>query len=303
MALRPDMITLAHLSDIHLAPLPPVRPTELIGKRITGYLNWKFKRQKLLEGDGLTRLVRHLREQSPDITAITGDLSNLALDAEANTVHNWLETVGPPEEVCLVPGNHDAYVRGQMPRLLDRWGAYATGETLDEAPFPYVRRIGDVAIIGCSSAVPTPPFFASGSFDKPQAERLRTCLKMLGDGGYFRVVLIHHPPNIENTHARLGLYGARRFREVVAEAGAELILHGHTHRSTIQSVPGQGKAIPVIGVAAAGAAQGDSGKHDPARYNLFQIQRVGPNWQCTMREYGFQRLSTDIVPRLVQRIY
>ena len=57
------MITLAHISDIHLAPLPPVRPTELIGKRITGFLNWKFKRQKLLEGDGLTRLVRHLREQ------------------------------------------------------------------------------------------------------------------------------------------------------------------------------------------------------------------------------------------------
>lgn len=297
------MITLAHLSDIHLAPLPPVRPAQLIGKRITGYLNWKLKRQKSLEGDGLTRLVRHLREQSPDLTVITGDLSNLALDAEANTVHNWLETVGPPESVCLVPGNHDAYVRGQLPRLLERWGDYATGETLDGDRFPYVRRAGDVAVVACSSAVPTPPFVAAGHFDKAQADRLRRILADLGKEGCFRVVLIHHPPNIENTHFRLGLYGAARFRDVIADVGAELVLHGHTHRSTIHAIPGPVDDVPVIGVAAAGAAQGDTLRHDPARYNLFHIQKTPFGWHCVMREYGFERLSTDIVPRLVQRIY
>ena len=38
------MITLAHISDIHLAPLPPVRWRELLNKRITGYLNWRLTR-------------------------------------------------------------------------------------------------------------------------------------------------------------------------------------------------------------------------------------------------------------------
>ena len=61
--------------------------------------------------------------------------------------------------------------------------------------------------------------------------------------------------------------------------------------------------MPVIGVAAAGAAQSEDGSEDPARYNLFKIERVGTAWSCSMREFGFQRLSPDIVLRLSLRIY
>ena len=298
------MITLAHLSDVHLAPLPPVRLRDLASKRITGYLNWKIKREHTLAGDGLVKLVRHMRGQSPDFTAITGDLVNLALDAEINTAHNWLETIGPPEVVCVSPGNHDAYIGGQLEKAMERWGGYIRGETVDSAPFPFVRRIGEVAIVSCSSAVPTAPGMALGRFDAEQGERLGRILRLLGEGGYFRVVMIHHPPNQEQAHPRLGLYGARLFRAAVAAHGAELILHGHTHQSTIYAVPGPRGDVPVVGVAAAGAAQGgDTGGHDPARYNLFSIQRLGTAWQCTLREFGFQRLSTDIVLRLSLRIY
>lgn len=299
------MVVLAHLSDVHLAPLPPVRPVELMGKRVTGYLNWRLKRRQSLSGEGLTNLVRHLRGQAPDMTAVTGDLVNLALDAEYNAAYNWLQTVGDPMAVCVSPGNHDAYVRGALPRALDRWGDYMAGETLGTDPFPYVRRIGDVAVIACSSAVPTVPWMASGDFSEDQAERLARCLRILGDGDYFRVVLIHHPPNVEARHPRLGLYGAKRFRDVVAQNGAELILHGHTHRSTIHSIPGPDSEVPVIGVAAAGSAQtGDGGRgDDPARYNLFRIERLGDAWTCNMKEFGFQRLGNEIVLRLQMRIY
>ncbi len=148
------------------------------------------------------------------------------------------------------------------------------GETVDERPFPFVRRVGDVAVISCSSAVPSPPWMAIGKFEADQAARLARCLKLLGDGGYFRVVLIHHPPNQEQAHPRLGLYGAKLFRKVIAEHGAELILHGHTHKSSIYAIPGPHGDVPVIGVAAASAAQGASDGHDPARYNLFNIQRL-----------------------------
>jgi len=297
------MITLAHLSDIHLAPLPPVRVRDLLSKRITGYLNWKIKREHTLAGESLMKLVRHLRGQNPDFTVVTGDLVNLALDAEINTAHNWLETLGTPDRVALCPGNHDAYIKGQLEKALDRWDGYATGETLDAAPFPFVRRVGEVAVVSCSSAVPTGPWMATGRFSEAQAGRLKRCLQLLGDGGYFRVVMIHHPPNQELFHPRLGLYGAKLFRQAVAEAGAELVLHGHTHKSSIYAIPGPRGDVPVVGVAAAGAAQAETGGHDPARYNLFNIQRLGAGWQCTLREFGFQRLSTDIVLRLSLRIY
>ncbi len=297
------MITLAHMSDIHLAPLPPVRWTELMNKRFTGYLNWRFRRQSSLSGEGLRNLVQHMREQQPDFTAITGDLVNLGLEAEANTTFNWLQTVGEPEKVCVSPGNHDAYLRPSLGWNAARWGEYMQGETLDDAQFPYVRRVGDLAIVCCSSAVTSPVGFAVGSFAQDQADRLARILAMLGDAGYFRVILIHHPPNLEARNARLGLRGAKQFRDVVARHGAELVLHGHTHKSTIYAIPGVAGDVPVIGVAAAGAAQSEDGGEDPARYNLFKIERLGTAWSCTMREFGFQRLSPDIVLRLSLRIY
>jgi 3',5'-cyclic AMP phosphodiesterase CpdA len=297
------MITFAHMSDVHLAPLPPVHWTELLNKRITGYVNWQLRRHNSLSGHGLNTLVHHMREQAPDLTCITGDLVNLGLEAEADTAFNWLQTVGSPAEVCISPGNHDAYMPPSLGYNSARWGEYMQGETLDAAPFPFVRRYGDLAVISCSSAVPSPPTFALGRFDAAQAGRLARILAMLGEAGYFRVVLIHHPPNLEARHLRLGLYGAKRFRAVVAEHGAELVLHGHTHKSSIYAIPGPDGDVPVVGVAAAGAAQAEDGGEDPARYNLFKIERLGTAWSCTMREFGFQRLSPDIVLRLSLRIY
>lgn len=296
------MVTLAHISDVHLAPLPTVRPVELANKRITGYLNWKLNRAKHMQRDTLTHLLEHLKSQQPDLTAITGDLVNLALDAEFTNAANWIKILGTPEQVCAIPGNHDAYVPGAREKFCAALGQYASGELIGDAPFPYVRRIGDIAVIGCSSAVATPPFFASGAFDPAQASRLKQCLNKLGDMGFFRVVLIHHPPNRESaSHWRKGLRGAKHFRKIIAEEGAELILHGHTHRSSIHALPGPKGEVPVVGVAA-GSADTKSGE-DPARYNLFEVKRTGDTWSCTLREYGYQRIGDEIVLRLQMHIY
>ncbi|KKB80189.1 hypothetical protein VW35_07130 [Devosia soli] len=296
------MITLAHISDLHLAPLPQVAFSDLVGKRLTGYLNWKLKRHGELNTETLTRLVAHMREQNADFTAVTGDLVNLALPAEVERAGEWLKLLGESDRIAVCPGNHDAYVPGALDLAVDNWGDYLKGETLEGETFPFVRRVGDLAIVSCSSAVPTPPFLAVGKFEEKQAARLDRMLQILGDAGYFRVVLIHHPPNAELQHPSFGLKGHRIFRKVIANRGAELVLHGHTHRSSIHHIPGKDHEVPVIGVAAASSAQGGT-LDDPARYNLFRIEKVGNGWSCTMREYGFQRIGTDIVMRMQMRIY
>ena len=61
--------------------------------------------------------------------------------------------------------------------------------------------------------------------------------------------------------------------------------------------------MPVIGVAAAGSAQTDRPTDDPARYNLFRIEKFGETWTCNMGEFGFQRLGSEITLRLQVRIY
>jgi 3',5'-cyclic AMP phosphodiesterase CpdA len=296
------MITLAHISDIHLSPLPQVGLRDLVGKRLTGFLNWKLKRHGELNSETLVQLVEHMKGQNADFTAVTGDLTNLALPAEIERAGRWLQSIGNPANIAVCPGNHDAYVPGALESAQALWGDYLKGETLEGQAFPFVRRVGDVAIISVSSAVPTPPFMAVGRFEEKQAARLARILKLLGDAGYFRTVLIHHPPNAELQHPSFGLKGHRLFRQIIASEGAELVLHGHTHRSSIHHIPGKDHEVPVIGVAAASAAQGGT-LDDPARYNLFRIEKAGNGWHCTMREFGFQRLGQDIVMRMQMRIY
>ena len=50
------MFRLAHLSDIHLGPLPEVSYRELASKRITGYINWQRNRKRAMFGDTLLNL-------------------------------------------------------------------------------------------------------------------------------------------------------------------------------------------------------------------------------------------------------
>ena len=78
-----------------------------------------------------------------------------ALEAEANTAYNWLQTVGAPQSVCVSPGNHDSYLKPSFGYNNARWGEYMRGETVDGAQFPFVRRVGDMVVISCSSSVPS----------------------------------------------------------------------------------------------------------------------------------------------------
>ena len=77
-----DTFTLAHLSDPHLPPLPEARLRDLAGKRALGYLNWTRNRHKYHRREVLDALVADMQAQRPDHIAVTGDLVNLALEAE-----------------------------------------------------------------------------------------------------------------------------------------------------------------------------------------------------------------------------
>ncbi len=85
------MFTLAHLSDPHLAPLPEPRWSELIGKRVTGYINWQRRRRFIHDRAVLDKIVADLKAQTPDHIAVTGDLANIALPEEFARGRDWLQ--------------------------------------------------------------------------------------------------------------------------------------------------------------------------------------------------------------------
>src|SRR5262249_4563535 len=159
------------------------------------------------------------------------DLVNIALPAEFAHARRWLETLGAPADVSVVPGNHDAYVAAARPHRDRHWWPFMAGDgglcsapfplvgegaregagrvgaseqlgstpTLDpslpggadKVEFPYLRRRGPVALIGVSTAIATAPFIAAGKMGEQQLACVAKTLDDLRKENAFRVVMIH----------------------------------------------------------------------------------------------------------------
>ncbi len=274
------MFVLAHLSDPHLAPLPMPRPLELLSKRGLGYLNWLRKRRGIHRAEVLETLVADLKARAPDHIAVTGDLVNLSLPGEFDSARAWLQKLGGPRDVTVVPGNHDCYVRDAVGAAQREWDIYMRGDGGET--FPFVRRRGPLALIGLSTSLPTLPLAATGRLHGDQIARLGEVLGELRREA-FRVVLIHHPPVAGANYFRR-LTDAAALREVLHRHGAELVLHGHHHTSSLGWLPGPQARIPVAGVP---STSGAPDRHeDPAGYNLYEIEGAWGAWRCTMVARG-----------------
>ena len=272
-----DSFTLAHLSDPHLPPLPAARLGDLVGKRALGYLNWIRNRHKYHRREVLDALVADMQAQQPDHIAVTGDLVNLALEAEFTPARAWLESVGTPQQVTVVPGNHDAYVPAMRHRFTGAFAQYLRGDAAtDGTPFPFVRRRGPLALIGVSSAVPTPPAMATGWLGRAQLDALDRDLARISADEAFRVLLVHHP--LKSSSRMKRLIDATALCAVLERRGVELVLHGHDHVHSTMWLEGADRRIPVVGVPSASALA--HGHYPAAAYNLFSIVRDGDQWRC-----------------------
>jgi 3',5'-cyclic AMP phosphodiesterase CpdA len=277
------MFTLAHLSDVHLAPLPQPRLSELIGKRLTGYINWRRKRQYVHDGGVLAALTADMKAQAPDHIAVTGDIANIGLPQEYLNGRDFLESLGSARDVTFVPGNHDIYVTEAAAFAARQWEPWMCDDD-GKSGFPFVRRRGPVAIIGVNSGVPTAPFVATGWVGVKQLAALAALLKALRQENLFRVVMIHHPP-VSNAGRHKRLLDADVFKRVIAAHGAELILHGHDHVHMINWLNGpDGTRVPAVGVPSASARPGMD--HDSAAYHLYRIDGTPGAWACEVISRG-----------------
>lgn len=288
------MFRLVHISDPHLGPLPAVTPLDLMSKRILGYLNWRRNRAHALRDDLAARLVSAVAALAPDHVAVTGDLANLGLAAEFPRGLAFLDGLGPGDAVTVVPGNHDAYVPGAVRRAIAVWHEHAKGDAGAAGDWPIVRKRGDVAIIGLSTAVATGPFMATGRLGADQASRLGDILARLGDAHMCRVLLIHHQPVAHATAWHKRLTDSGRFSRLIAEHGAELILHGHTHLPTRLSLAGPGgTGVPVIGVPA--STQSPGGHRPASGFNVIDIDAAAGGWRIEVALRQYDPVGDDYV--------
>ena len=279
------MFVLAHLSDPHLPPMPRPRVRDLLGKRITGYLNWQIRRAPHHLPGTVDAIVNDVVAARPDHVVVTGDLMNLALPDEIEMARKFLSRLASSANVSVIPGNHDFYVRGAEDGYLTAWGDFLSSDNTGKFAFPFLRRRGPIALIGTSTAIATLPFFATGRLGGEQVARIESMLRDLR-GKCFRVVLIHHPPVGERPWLRR-LEDATAFHSVIARHGAELVLSGHDHIAAREEIAGPDGPVPVVQVPSASAPFGD--RHCDARYNLYRIDGAPGAWSCEMEVRGIQK--------------
>jgi len=287
-------VKIAHLSDLHLLDLEGAVPMRLFNKRITGYVNLRFHRKSVHKPFAVEACLREIRKLGVDHVVITGDVSNLALEREFELVRTVIdrELGMSPDQVSMVPGNHDTYTRGSFrtKRFANAFAACLKSDLpVGDGPFPYVRLRGPVALIGLSTAVPRPPLVAAGEFGRQQLEALARLLEHPEVRSRTPVILQHHPwHNPTDRLRRLleGLYDAEEQADLLQHVERGLLLHGHLHRRVHRMLRTSVGHIDAVGATSASLLHEREDRM--AGFNVYEIDGSG-----AIRDISSLRYDSD----------
>lgn len=277
------MFRIAHVSDCHVSRSGAHWRAILFNKRLTGYLNLRLGRARAFCAEYL-HVVLDAASRAADHVAVTGDITNLALESEYAAARELLDDVARAVEVTVVPGNHDIYLPTTLrEELFSRYFGKFLGSdfpdlavNLPVGPYPCVKLRGPVAIIGLSSAVPRPPFVAAGYVGKAQLAALSRVLAHPAIAGRLPVLLIHHPPvdgRTRFTQLRDGLVDAAALREALQPLARGLLLFGHLHTRVRCVLPTRDGRLDVI--SASGASLDNPDPAVRAGFNLYAVEDDG----------------------------
>lgn len=277
---------IAHISDLHLLSLEGAVPFRLFNKRLTGYVNLRFKRHAIHKPFVARAVAHEIRRLEIDHVVITGDVSNLALEREFELVGSFLrDDIGlPPERISVVPGNHDAYTHGA--HRSSRFSRYFEAFLRSDLPelnepgspsaFPFVHLRGPAAIIGLSTAFPRPPLVSSGVLGRAQLSALERILAHPEVKARTPVVLQHHPLHNPSSYVKSmmeGLSDASDESRLLRRLSRGLLLHGHLHRRVHRVLPTDTGHIDAVGATSASLI--DASDERMGGFNLYEIGSDG----------------------------
>lgn len=193
----PGIFRIVHFSDIH-AGLMDFHPGYLFDKRFFGRLNQFSTRQRRLNLQNISALAALYPALQPDFTVCTGDLTSIGSQAEfchaRECLKPILELAG--KDFLLVPGNHDAYVKSNLPALEEHCRELNHGAG-GPADMPWVIQRGGVEIIAVNGARPCHIWQSTGELTHSAWDKLDYILRRSAPEGAphppLRVVVCHFP--------------------------------------------------------------------------------------------------------------
>ena len=233
------MRTVVHLSDLHFGHIDPKLPAPLRAA---------------------------VESLEPDLTCISGDLTQRARRSQFREAAAFLATLPKPQVV--VPGNHDVPLYDVARRFLAPLGRYR--EFIDAEPFPtYID--DEIAVVGVNTARSLT--FKRGRINAAQVAEVERRFRGLPDA-VTRIVVSHHPFDLaEGTHERELVGRAHMAMQAFAAAGIDIFLSGHMH---VTHTMNTAKRYDIAGFAAlmiqAGTTTSTRGRGEA---NAFNVLRIG----------------------------
>jgi 3',5'-cyclic AMP phosphodiesterase CpdA len=186
--------TIAHLSDLH------------------------FGRAEAPKVEALRQIVVGLR---PDVTAISGDLTQRARPEEFEQARAFLETL--PQPRIVVPGNHDIALYNLYGRFVERLGHFQRHITDDLEPF---FADGEIGVLGINTSRSLT--FKGGRVNLHQLARVAERFEHLPRHA-IRVLVAHHPLDLPATSPHTPVRRSTLASVALAASRVDIVLSGHHH--------------------------------------------------------------------------
>jgi 3',5'-cyclic AMP phosphodiesterase CpdA len=237
-------------------------------------------------------LLRAARELAPDITVVSGDLTQRARRWQFLEARRFLDQL--PGVLFVVPGNHDVPLHNPLARFFAPLRGYRTYINANVEPF---YKDSEVVLTGVNSSRSLT--IKDGRLGRKQIERLRARLCDLPPE-LVKIVVCHHPFELPPGAERESVIsGARDIIGAIATCQADMVLSGHFHVGhCVSSAARYSQAGRSILLIQAGTATSSRRRHNtPSAFNHLRIDRT----LLELTGYSRRDAQTCFQPEPVQR--
>jgi len=231
---------LIHISDIHFAldhmtVWDMIRADGLFSKRILGWINYQLNRRDQYAYSIRQRLFDYLIQTDWDYLVMSGDFTNLSLEAEFIEARHWFEPLIEKGTVLLTAGNHDRYVPEAVnPDLMKKYFSDCFPFNKDNiASETNCIELSESAVLfEIEMSIPRKLFSSRGKI-RSDLNAYRQLIEQRYRN-HCKIVMGHYPATLPpeiNDICLHELAGKSSLSKFLNDNHIDLYLHGHIHKT------------------------------------------------------------------------
>lgn len=212
---------------------------------------------------------------SPDLTVVSGDLTQRARSSQFAQASDFLEKIDSPK--IVIPGNHDISLHNFYKRFFKPLKAFTVYISDEEYPL-YVD--DEIAFIGVNSARSLA--FKNGRLRSEQIKHVKKIFRE-SNPDLLRGIVIHHNFIPQSRSEEASISNGPLFFDEITSCGVDVILCGHHHHGSVAHAEHYYAYSGSTLVISAGTAISRRVRGEPNSFNYLELEEK----KIFVRHYEF----------------